>query len=171
MIFYFHYLERIRTLKLNSKSLLLCSYAKIIANVGLNESKNHISIWKRSRFVINSWKLFGLTQIKPVFTPSIMIILIILKFWKSKHNSQQHWKKIQKCLFCPEFVRSKIPISFAGASFWVSLVLLKGTNIIIIIIIEIIIVELQTNHIAASFAKVYSSLIRNRIYKFLLENN
>ena len=112
-----------------------------------------------------------LDLIKPVFTPSIMIILIILKFWKSKHNSQQHWKKIQKCLFCPEFVWSKIPISFAGASFWVSLVLLKGTNIIIIIIIEIIIVELQTNHIAASFAKVYSSLIRNRIYKFLLENN
>ena len=131
----------------------MCSYAKIIADVGLNVSKNHNSIWTRSCFVITSWNSFGLTQIKPVFTPSIMIILIILKLWKSKHNSQQHWRKIQKCLFCREFVRSKIPILFAGASFWVSLVVLRGTSIIIIIINDIITVERQTNHIAASIRK------------------
>ena len=131
----------------------MSSYAKIIADVGLNVSKNHILIWARSCFVITSWNSFGLTQIKPVFTPSIMIILIILKLWKSKHNSQQHWRKIQKCLFCQEFVRSKIPILFAGASFWVSLVVLRGTSINIIIINDIITVECQTNHIAASIRK------------------
>ena len=131
----------------------MSSYAKIIADVGLNVSKNHILIWARSCFVITSWNSFGLTQIKPVFTPSIMIILIILKLWKSKHNSQQHWRKIQKCLFCREFIRSRIPILFAGASFWVSLVVLRGTSIIIIIINDIITVERQTNHIAASIRK------------------
>ena len=132
---------------------LLSSYAKIIVDVGLNVSKNHTSIWTRSCFVITSWNLFDLTQIKPVFTPSITIILVILKFWKSKHNPQQHWRKIQKCLFCREFIRSKIPILFAGASFWASFVVLRGTSIIIIIINDIITVERQTNHIAASICK------------------
>ena len=131
----------------------MSSYAKIIADVGLNVSKNHILIWARSCFVITSWNSFGLTQIKPVFTPSIMIILIILKFWKSKHDSQQHSRKIQKCLFCGKFITSRIPILFAGASFWVSLVVLRGTSINIIIINDIITVECQTNHTAASIRK------------------